>query len=88
MAASTIVMVLDLDDPKRGEMNVVNDPQDAERMVESLLESGLVQERIRVFSASALEVKVVNRPVVSFIDAAGQANGETQTPLVHSGINS
>ena len=88
MAASTIVMVLDLDDPKRGEMNVVSDPHDAERLVESLLQSGLAQERICVFSASALEVKVIHRPVVSFVGAGGQANGETETPPIYSKINS
>jgi hypothetical protein len=87
MAASTIVMVLDLDDPKRGEMNVVNDPREAELLVESLLQSGLHQERIRVFTGAPMEVKVVNRPMVSFVDAVPDADAEVETPLIHSRPN-
>jgi len=75
MAASTLVMILDLDDPKRGEMNVVNTPQEAERLVESLLESGFNQERIRVFTADSMEMKVVSKPVVSLIAAGQPTNG-------------
>jgi len=85
MAANTIVMVLDLDDPKRGEMNVVNDSREAEQLVESLLQSGLGQERIRVFSASAMEMKVVHRPVVSLVAPGGNGTTESEAEPAHSG---
>jgi hypothetical protein len=85
MAASTIVMVLDLDDPKRGEMNVVNDSREAEQLVESLLQSGLGQERIRVFSATAMEMQVVHRPVVSLVAPGGNGTAENETEPAHSG---
>ncbi len=87
MAASTIVMILDLDDPKRGEINVVNEAAEAERMVESLLQSGFAQDRIRVFSATGLELKIVHRPVVTFVESNGQTVGDGDTPLVHNGAS-
>src|SRR5713226_1745945 len=71
MAASMVVMVLDPDDPKRGEINVVNDARAAAQMVESFLEAGYEQNRVRVFSASPLEMRVVQKPVVSFVAADG-----------------
>ncbi len=69
MATNMVVMVLDPDDAKRGEITIVNEPREATRIVESLLESGYQQDRIRVFSASPLEMRVVQKPVVSFVAA-------------------
>ncbi len=76
MAANLIVMVLDQDNPKRGEISVIEDAHQAEQMVASLLEAGFEQERIRVFSASAVEVQVVHKPVVSFISEGTPASAE------------
>jgi hypothetical protein len=76
-------MVFDLDDPKRGEMNVVNDSREAEQLVESLLQSGLVQDRIRVFSASPMDVKVVHRPVVSLVAPGSNGTEESETEPAH-----
>lgn len=66
MATSMVVMVLDPDDAKRGEITVVDDPKAAARMVESFLEAGYKQERIRVFNATPLQMQIVQKPVVSF----------------------
>jgi len=46
-----IVLVSDRGDSKHGEVSVLDDPQKAERLVETLLEAGFEPERIRVFSA-------------------------------------
>ncbi len=71
MTQRVVVMVIDNDDAKRGEISVLDDPREAERMVESLLESGLESERIRVFNASQMEMQVVHRPVVSLVSGPG-----------------
>lgn len=67
MAAKVIVLVCDRDDPKHGEISVLEDTHKAERLVETLLEAGFEQERIRVFSGAELEMHVTHRPVVSLL---------------------
>lgn len=74
-ATSMVVMLLDPDDAKRGEITVVDDAKAAARMVESFLEAGYKQERIRVFSATPLQMQIVHKPVVSFTD-----DGATTSP--------
>ena len=66
-ATTVIILVSDPDDPKHGEVTVINDPLEAERVVETLLEAGYEQERFRVFSGKEREVLVSYRPVVSLI---------------------
>jgi len=58
-------MVLDRDDPKRGAITILSSPQEAARVAENLLESGTDLERIRVFDATELSMKVEHKPVVS-----------------------
>lgn len=65
--AATIILVSDPDDPKHGQITVLDDPLEAERVVESLLEAGYQQERFRVFRGKEREVQVSYRPVVSLI---------------------
>ena len=65
MAGSTVVMVLDRDDPSHGEIKMLADGNEAARLAEDLLESGVEVERIRVFDAIELSLKVAHRPVVS-----------------------
>jgi hypothetical protein len=72
MAAKTVVMVLDSDDPSRGEINIVASGEDAARLAEDLLESGIDVERIRVFDAVELSMRVAHRPVVSLGGATGE----------------
>ena len=45
-----IVLVSDKGDSKHGEISVLNDPQKAERLVETLLEAGFEAERIKVLA--------------------------------------
>lgn len=65
MANKVIVMVSDLDDTIHGEINVLESPDQAAHFVESLIESGFDQQRIRVFLGGEMEMEVHHRPVVS-----------------------
>jgi len=72
-----IVLVTDRGDSKHGEVSVLDDPQKAERLVETLLEAGFEPERIRVFTGRASEFEISHRPVVALM-AEGE-EGEPQT---------
>src|SRR6185295_13981875 len=52
------------------EINVMEDPEQAARFVESLLESGFEQERVRVFGGDELQMQVHHRPVVNLLTGA------------------
>ncbi len=67
MDRNVIVMVVDPEDRKRGEITVMDDPKEAARYAESLLIAGLEQDRIRVFTASEVQVSVTHRPVVTLV---------------------
>ncbi len=73
MLNKVIVMVSDLDDASHGEINILDGPEQAAHFVETLLESGFEQERVRVFGGDELQMQVHQRPVVSLIsDARGR----------------
>lgn len=87
MSSAVIVVISDLDNSAHGEINVIESPQKAARLVETLLESGYDQERIRVFAAEEFQMQVHHRPVVSLMAAAdgdgddgGAAEEEQQQP--------
>lgn len=65
MAGTIVVMVLEQDDPSRGEIRILRDSTEAARLAEGLIESGVETERIRIFDATELSMKVAHRPVVS-----------------------
>jgi hypothetical protein len=94
MSESVMVIVADLDDAKHGEINVVESPQKAARLVETLLEAGFDQGRIRVFSGGEMDMRVRHRPVVALVSGneaeAGvgtQPEATTEQP-VESGTKS
>lgn len=64
MANQIIVLVTDRGDPKHGEITVLDETEKAERLIETLLEAGFEQERIRVFTGNDIPMKVSYRPVV------------------------
>lgn len=76
MSSRMIVMVSDMDDAKHGEINVLDNPQKAARLVESLLESGFDQERIRIFNGDEMGMQVTHRPVVALVGAGVPSNGK------------
>ena len=88
MLNRVIVMVSDLDDASHGEINVLDGPEQAARFVETLLESGFDQERVRVFGGDELQMQVHQRPVVSLIsnvrgrrEEAPPEEGEQAAPV-------
>ena len=76
MSEKVIVLVSDRGDSTHGEVSVLDDPQKAERLGETLLEAGFEPERIRVFTGRASEFEISHRPVVALM-AEGEA-GEPQ----------
>jgi len=75
MAAKVIILVTDKDDDKHGEISIVDNMGKAERLVETLIEAGFEQERVRVFSGSELEIQVMQRPVVSLVRPEAGSDG-------------
>ena len=76
MSNKVIVMVSDLDDASHGEINILDGPEAAVQFVETLLESGFEQERLRVFGGDELQMQVSHRPVVSLI--VGNSRGRKE----------
>ena len=68
MTAKVIVLVADRDDPKHGEIVVVDTTAEAERLVETLLDAGFDQERVRVFTGTEMEAQVSQRPKVELVE--------------------
>jgi len=86
MSGQTVVMVLDPDDPKRGEITILPAAHEAARLAEDLIESGVQIERIRIFDATELSMKVQHKPVVSLgaddhdDEFPSQAGGPSEEP--------
>lgn len=70
MASTVIVVVTDLDNTAHGEINVVESPEEAAQLVETLIESGYDQARVRAFAADEFQIRVYRRPVVALTPAA------------------
>ncbi len=68
MTTKFIVLVADRDDPKHGEIVVVDTTAEAERLVETLLDAGFDRERVRVFSGTEMEAQVSQRPKVELVE--------------------
>src|SRR5437773_10743903 len=67
MSGTTVVMVLDRDDPNRGSITILSTPQEAARVAEDLLEAGTALERIRLFDATERSLKAEHKTVVSLV---------------------
>ncbi len=68
MTTKFIVLVADRDDPKHGEIVVVDTTAEAERLVETLLDAGFDRERVRVFTGTEMEAQVSQRPKVELVE--------------------
>ncbi|HEU4759948.1 MAG TPA: hypothetical protein VFT91_08215 [Dehalococcoidia bacterium] len=78
MSTRIIVLVTDRDDPKHGEVTVLDDPRKAERLVETLLEAGFDNQRFRVFTGAEMDMQITHRPVVSLLGEDAAAEEEPQ----------
>ncbi len=67
MSDRTIVVIYDQSDDKRAEISVLDNAHKAARLVETLLEAGFEQERIRIFTGAEMEMQVTHRPVVALV---------------------
>jgi hypothetical protein len=85
MSESVMVIVADLDDAKHGEINVVESPQKAARLVETLLEAGFDQGRIRVFSGGEMDMRVRHRPVVALVTSEEAAESAEEVEEAEAG---
>lgn len=80
MSESVMVIVSDPDDAKHGEINVVDSSHKAARLVETLLEAGFDQTRIRVFTGAEMDMRVRHRPVVALITGDQATDSPAVTP--------
>ncbi len=88
MSSRTIVMVYDQEDSKHGEISIMESAQKAARLVETLLEAGFDQERIRVFTGEEMGMQVTHRPVVALVNGgtpAEQPPAPIEEPLPEAG---
>jgi hypothetical protein len=85
MPANIIVMVSDQEDTRRGEVTVLDNPRKAEVLVQTLLEAGFDQERIRLFSGSRAHIQVSSRPVVALVDERSPSTA-TEDPPVEAAV--
>lgn len=60
-----IILVTDEGDSSHGEIKEYSDAEEASQAIESLLESGYEQARIRAFTGDESEITVAYRPVVT-----------------------
>jgi len=75
-----IVFVADRGDQRLGEVSVFDSSGEAERLVETLLEAGYDQQRIRVFSGAEMEARISHRPVVALVTGDQKEVGESVAP--------
>ncbi|MFQ6019439.1 MAG: hypothetical protein ACE5KW_01640 [Dehalococcoidia bacterium] len=78
MQTKVIILVADKDDDKHGEISVLDDAKKAEQLVETLLEAGFEEERIRVFKGDELDMQITHRPMVTLVQAEAEAEAEAQ----------
>ena len=74
----TVVVVFDAEDSNRAEVAALESPESAERLLESLLESGYPRERMRVFNGSEVNMSVSYRPVVSLDGESDPDSGQAE----------
>lgn len=65
---TVILLVADPNDSSHPQATLFDDPADAARAIEDLLQSGLEEERLSVFFGTKAEILVSFRPVVDFTD--------------------
>lgn len=70
MSSKVIVVVADLDNAAHGEINVLENQEEAAQLVETLIESGYDETRVRAFAADEFQIQVFHRPVVALTTAA------------------
>jgi len=83
MSDRFVLLVSDENDRKHGEISVLDTAHETERLLETLLEAGFDQERIRVLTGSEAEFVTTYRPVVSSADEANQTTNPARSASDH-----
>ena len=78
MTDKTIVILLEENSSSYGNVNDFDQPEDAERYIEGLLEAGYDRERIRVMEAHGLNVEITPKPIVVLHTAPPAEDTPTQ----------
>jgi len=81
MTAQFVVLLTDESESDRGEIKVLTSAGDVARYVEVLLESGVAQERIRVFHGAEVGLEVSYRPVVSLSASHEKTTVQSKEPI-------
>src|SRR3990170_9101744 len=84
MSTQMIVLVDDKETEGTTEITVVDTAEQAERLVETLLEAGYAAQRVRIFAGTENEFVTTYRPVISFAaeeDTPAAKNERGQTPV-------
>lgn len=84
METKVIVLIADRGDPKHGEIAVLDDTADAERLIETLLGAGFDREQVRVFSGSEMVAQVSQRPKVDIVGRTGHEVAPAPEPPAES----
>jgi hypothetical protein len=79
VSEQALVIISDPDDAKHAEINFAESVPKAAKLVETLLEAGFDQARIRVFVGGEIGMHVRQRPVVTFVDGT-----ESSEPAIES----
>jgi DNA-binding LacI/PurR family transcriptional regulator len=87
MVTQVLVLVADRDDPNHTEVTVLDKRADAERLFQTLLEAGIEQQRIRIFSGTELHAQVTHKPVVALdVGDTDESARESDVPPVEEEI--
>ena len=76
MSDKFVLVVSDEEEDKHGEITILETADEAERLIETLLEAGYDRERLRVFSGAESRFETSYRPVVSI--GEGEVASEAQ----------
>jgi len=76
MMQRVVVFVLDPGNPSRGEISVVDCPEEAQSLMEKLLDAGYSTERFRVFSGNEIVPVVTYQPVVSLVGHESESDSD------------
>ena len=79
-----IVITEGLNDSERRDVAILNGSAEAARLIETLLQAGVTQDRIRVFTGAEVEMEVTQQPVVTLTEGNGSQTTARDRPFARS----
>ena len=80
-----LVITENLNDSERRDIAILNGFAEAERLIGTLLQAGVTQERIQVFAGTELEMEVTQQPVVALAEGKGSQTTARDRSFARSG---